>query len=134
MKNILKVGVLTLMFGLLSSFQSIQNQSLEQWLDLIVKDMIEMNDLRKYSHQKIPSDVTINFFMVEAVKDVRIDQNVISMLINHGNGKYCTEIKFKYIQIDDKFYLVFSEPTTESIFGEEKKIVNPWLESKKVCQ
>ncbi|WGH76910.1 hypothetical protein P8625_07140 [Tenacibaculum tangerinum] len=121
----MKIILLTLFIGI-STIQINQERPIDKWIQEIVEEMIEMNDLEKYSEKEIPSDIKVNFIMVESVKDIQIENGIISMLVNHGTGKYCTELKFKYVEKNKKFYLIFDEP--------ERKFINPWIEKNKVCE
>ena len=129
----MKIILLTLLIGI-SNIQTNQEKPIDKWIKEIVDEMIEMNDLEKYSERAIPSDIKINFIMVESVKDIKIENGIISMLVNHGTGKYCTELKFKYVEKDKKFYLIFDEPETKTILGNERTFINPWIEKNKLCE
>src|SRR5688572_9353858 len=129
----MKIILLTLLIGI-SNIQTNQEKSIDKWIQEIVDEMIEMNDLKKYSDKEIPSDIKVNFIMVESVKDIKIENGIISMLVNHGTGKYCTELKFKYVEKDKNFYLIFGEFKTEKILETERKFINPWVEKNKVCE
>lgn len=115
-------------------FKTKQESSIDIWIDNIVQDMIEMNDLDKYSNKPIASDVSKNFFLVESVKNIEIKDDSFTMLINHGQGTYCTKLKFKYIQKKGQFYLVFPEPNKTIIFGTKRLFVNPWIEKTNICK
>lgn len=108
-------------------------ESPEEWANHIIKDMIAMNDLGKYSDKAISSDVTVNFLMVESVKDVKVENDILSMKINHGNGKYCTILKFQFIEREGKFFLVFTVPYVEEVFGKKQYFINPWIEKISDC-
>jgi hypothetical protein len=71
--------------------------------------------------------------MVESVKDVKIENDIISMKINHGKGKYCTELKFQFIEKEGKFFLVFPKPYKEKLFGKQLKYIDPWIEKITDC-
>ena len=114
-------------------FQTKQEPNIDTWIQNIVDDMIAFNDLDRYSLKKFPSDVKINAFLVESVKDITIKDDVISMLLNHGKGTYCTQIKFRYIKKQDAFYLVFPEPRKAKMHNRTYLIVDPWIEHTKVC-
>ncbi len=129
----MKVILLTLLIGI-SNIQTNQIKPIDNWVQEIVNEMIEMNDLGKYSEKEISSDINVNFIMVESVKDIKIENGIISMLVNHGTGKYCTELKFKYVEKDKNFYLIFDEPKTKTILGTERKFINPWIEKNKLCE
>ncbi|WP_440121055.1 hypothetical protein [Tenacibaculum sp. Ill] len=129
----MKIILMTLLFGILN-IQTNQEKPIDKWIQEIVNEMIEMNDLEKYSEKEIPSDIKVNFIMVESVKDIKIENGIISMLINHGTGKYCTELKFKYVEKDKNFYLIFDEPEMKTILGTERKFINPWIEKNRVCE
>jgi hypothetical protein len=129
----MKLIILTLLIGF-SNIQINQEKPIDKWVLEIVEEMIEMNDLEKYSEKEISSDIKVNFIMVESVKDVKIENGIISMLVNHGTGKYCTELKFKYVEKNKNFYLIFDEPKLKTIFGTERKFINPWIEKNKVCE
>ena len=129
----MKIILITLLIGI-SNIQTKQEKPIDKWIQEIVDEMIEMNDLGKYSEKEIPTDVEVNFIMVESVKDIKIENGIISMLVNHGTGKYCTELKFKYLEKDKNFYLIFDEPEMETILGTKKKFINPWIEKNKVCE
>jgi len=117
----------------ISSIQTEQNAPLDKWIQKIVRDMIDMNDLGKYSDKAIPADVTVDFLMVDSVKDIQYDDKQITMLIDHGKGVFCTELKFNYIIRDGKYYLVFSPAHTIKIFGKDKKSIDPWVEKNSKC-
>ena len=127
----MRLILLTLLFGI-SNIQINQEKPIDKWITEIINDMIEMNDLGKYSYEEISSDINVDFIMVESVKDVKIDNGIITMLVNHGTGKYCTELKFKYVENEGEFYLVFGK--TKTILGKERKSINPWIEKNKVCE
>ncbi len=110
-----------------------ENKSIDNWIKEIVNDMIEMNDLDKYSAEEISPDFSVNFIIVESVKDIFITDNKISMLVNHGKGTYCTEITFLYLKKKGNFYLVFTKPETKITLGKERKWVNPWIDKKNIC-
>jgi len=129
----MRIILLTLLLGI-SNIQINQEKPIEKWVQEIVNEMIEMNNLAKYSNEEIPADIKVNFIMVESVKDIKIDNGIISMFVNHGTGKYCTELKFKYIKKDGIFYLIFDEPKTKTTLGIERKFINPWIEKNKVCE
>ncbi|MFI1742833.1 hypothetical protein [Thalassobellus sediminis] len=129
----MKIILLTFLIGI-SNIQINQEKPIDKWIQEIVDEMIEMNDLGKYSEKEIPSDIKVNFIMVESVKDIKIENGIISMLVNHGTGKYCTELKFKYVEKDKNFYLIFDEPEMKTILGTERKFINPWIEKNKVCE
>ena len=129
----LKIILLTLFIGI-SNIQTNQETPIDKWIQEIVDEMIEMNDLEKFSEKEITSDIKVNFIMVESVKDIKIENGIISMLVNHGTGKYCTELKFKYVEKDKNFYLIFDKPEMKTILGTERKFINPWIEKNKVCE
>lgn len=129
----MKIILLTILIGI-SNFQINQEKPIDKWIQAIIDQMTEMNDLGKYSEKEIPSDIKINVIMVESVKDIKIENGIISMLVNHGIGKYCTELKFKYVEKNKNFYLVFDEPEIKTILGTERKFINPWIEKNKVCE
>ena len=108
-------------------------KSVEKWVDKIVDDMIAMDDLRKYSGAEIPADVETNFIMVQSVKDISVEGDVIRMLVNHGKGTYCTELKFKYTTVKGDYFLVFADPETKNVLGKDVRFVNPWIEKNKIC-
>ncbi|WP_375559583.1 hypothetical protein ACE193_17860 [Bernardetia sp. OM2101] len=118
----------------LSFFSFSQEKPIDIWIQAIVNDMIEMNDLSKYSDREISSDVTINFFLVESVKDIRIEGDTINMLISSDGQKYCNELKFRYIQKEQKYYLVFAPVNNRVILNKEKKFITPWIEKKNLCE
>jgi len=128
----------TILLTLLITIPNIQiNQEkpIENWINEIVNEMIEMNDLRKYSNFEIPSDTKVDFIMVESVKNIKIDNGIITMLVNHGTGKYCTELKFKYVENEGEYYLVFGIMTTIAYGGGiEEKSIKPWIEKNKICE
>ncbi len=124
---------LLLLFSL-SSFSFLQESPIDIWIQAIVNDMIEMNDISKYSDKEIASDVTINFFLVESVKNSRLEGDTINMLISSDGKKYCTELKFRYTQKEGHYYLTFSPIYNKVILGREKKFINPWIESNKLCE
>ena len=128
MKSILFV----LLFGI-SNLQSTPSKPIYLWIQEIVNDMIEMNDLPSYSHEEIPSNIKLNVIMVETVKEIKIENDVISMLVDHGTGKYCSLLKFKYIKQDQGYFLVFDAPKTKTIMGAEYQIINPWIEKTSLC-
>lgn len=129
----MKTILLTLLIGF-STIQTNQEKPIEKWVQEIVNEMIEMNDLKKYSYKKIASDIQVDFIMVETVKDIKIENGIISMLINHGTGKYCSELKFKYVEKDNNFYLIFDEPKSKKILGTERKFITPWIEKNNICK
>ena len=90
-----KLPLLISLLGFLFFFSSFQEKPINTWVQAIVDDMIEMNDLSKYSDEEIASDVTINFFFVESVKNIRIEGDTINMLISSDGEKYCNELKSK---------------------------------------
>lgn len=128
----MKTVVMFLFFSLSNALIS-QNKAIDNWIQDIVNDMIEMNELDKYSYEEISSDVNVNFIMVESVKDIAITDNQISMLVNHGKGTYCTKIIFEYIKKNEEFFLVFTKPEAKITLGKERKWVNPWIEKKNIC-
>jgi len=128
----MKTIVLLLVLGISSDFGT-DEKTIETWVQEIVEDMIQLNDLRKYSHKEIPPEITVNFMLVEAVKDVNIANGLITMRVDHGTGKYCSALTFRYVKKDGTYYLVFDVPTLSSILGTERKFVNPWVAKKKVC-
>jgi Fe-S cluster assembly iron-binding protein IscA len=105
-----------------------------KWIKNIVEDMKQMNSLAPYSSVELPEDATVNFFMVEEVKDITVTEDRFTMLINSGNGKYCNKVTFQYIKKDDSYYLVFAEPQFSEIFGKQKLFVDPWVEVEKLCK
>ncbi|WP_299124804.1 hypothetical protein [uncultured Tenacibaculum sp.] len=129
----MKIILLTLLIGV-SNIQTNQEKPINKWIQEIIDEMIEMNDLEKYSEKEIPSDIKLNFIMVESVKDIKIENGIITMLVNHGTGKFCTELKFKYVEKGKNFYLIFDEPKTKTILGTERKFINPWIEKNKICE
>lgn len=110
-----------------------QNKSINNWVQEIVTDMIEMNDLDRYSSEELSPDTNVNFILVESVKDINILKSTFSMLVNHGKGTYCTKLIFKYIEKNGKFYLVFSKPDTKINLGKERKWITPWTDKIKIC-
>ncbi|WP_298903132.1 hypothetical protein [uncultured Psychroserpens sp.] len=124
---------ITILLIITSSFQIKQDPNLDTWIQSIVDDMIAFNDLDKYSLKSFPSDVKTNAFLVESVKDIAVKDDVISMLLNHGKGTYCTQIKFRYIKKQGSFYLVFPEPKKAKMNTKEYLIVDPWIEHTKIC-
>ena len=110
-----------------------QNLSIDNWIQDIVNDMIEMNDLEKYSSKTLSPDLNVNFLMVETVKDIVVTDSIISMLVNHGKGTYCTRLKFEYVEKSGNYYLVFSKPETKITLGKGIQWVNPWIEKKNIC-
>eukprot|EP01093_Parvamoeba_rugata_P009396 TRINITY_DN2602_c0_g2_i1.p1 TRINITY_DN2602_c0_g2~~TRINITY_DN2602_c0_g2_i1.p1 ORF type:complete len:130 (-),score=18.90 TRINITY_DN2602_c0_g2_i1:108-497(-) len=129
----MRIILLTLLIGI-SNIQTNQEKPIDKWIQEIIDEMIEMNDLGKYSYEEIPSDINVDFIMVESVKDIKIDNGIITMLVNHGTGKYCTELKFKYVENEKRFYLVFGKTKTKTILGKERKSINPWIEKNKICE
>lgn len=127
----MKIILLYLLFGVLHIHNS-QEKSIDKWIQEIVNEMIEMNDLGKYSYEEIPYDTNVDFIMVESVKDINIDNDIISMLVNHGTSKYCTQLKFKYVEKQGEFYLVFGK--TKTSLGIMRKSINPWIEKNKICE
>ncbi|MTE28277.1 hypothetical protein [Winogradskyella ouciana] len=122
-----------LFFIVISNVLISQTISIEDWVQNIVNDMIEMNDLDIYSSEELSPEYSVNFIMVESVKDITITDNKISMLVNHGKGTYCTKITLQYLKRDDGFYLVFSEPRTNMTLGKERKWIDPWIEKVNIC-
>ena len=129
----MKILLLSILIGI-SNIQTNQEKPIDEWVKEIIDEMIEMNDLGKFSHEEIPSDINVDFIMVESVKDIKIDNGIITMLVNHGTGKYCTELKFKYVVNEERFYLVFGKTKTKTILGKERKSINPWIEKNKICE
>lgn len=129
-----KLPLLISLLGFLFFFSSFQEKPINTWVQAIVDDMIEMNDLSKYSDEEIASDVTINFFFVESVKNIRIEGDTINMLISSDGEKYCNELKFRYIQKEGQYYLKFASIYNKVILDREKKFVNPWIEANKLCE
>ena len=129
----MRVIFLTLTFSV-ASFFSDQEKPIDQWIQKIVGEMIEMNDLGKYSHKEIPTGITVDFVLVASVKDIKIENGIIKMLVNHGTGKYCSELKLRYLEKDGNFYLVFDEPITKTILGKERKFISPWIEKNNLCE
>ncbi|WP_298894607.1 hypothetical protein [uncultured Psychroserpens sp.] len=126
--------LITILLITISSFQAKQEQSLDDWIKAVVNDMVELNDLDKYSDRSISSDIEINFILVQSTKDITIKDDSITMLINNGKGTYCTQLKFRYTQKDGQFYLVFPEPYKTTILGQERLFVNPWIEKTNICE
>ncbi|PCJ65338.1 MAG: hypothetical protein COA58_10795 [Bacteroidetes bacterium] len=129
----MKVLAFIFLLGL-SNYQTNKEKSIDQWVNEIVNDMIQLNNLEKYSLRYIPSGTNIDFILVDAVKNVQIHNSSISMLIDHGSGTYCSKLKFKYVQIGESFRLVFAPPTLNFIAGKKVKYVTPWTEKKRLCQ
>jgi hypothetical protein len=128
----MRLIILTLFLGI-SSFTIGQDVHIEKWVQKIVQDMIEMEDLRKYSDREIPMDINLDLIMVESIKHLGIEGQIISMLVNHGAGNFCTELKFRYMEKDGEFYLVFDEPISSTILGKEHRIIKPWIEKNRIC-
>ena len=128
----MKTILIILLLGILN-LQSSSTKSIDQWIQKIVNDMIEMNDLRSYSHEEIPLNIKLNAILVEAVKDIKIENGTISMLVDHGTGKYCSFLRFKYLEKDNQYFLVFDSPRTKTIMGTEYEIINPWIEKNSLC-
>ncbi|WP_178987719.1 hypothetical protein [Winogradskyella schleiferi] len=110
-----------------------QNKSVENWVQDIVADMIEMNDLDRYSSEELSPDVNVNFILVESVKDIDIKGSTITMLVNHGKGTYCTKLTFNYIEKNGNFHLVFSKPETKITLGKETTWITPWIAKTNIC-
>ncbi|WP_299224703.1 hypothetical protein [uncultured Psychroserpens sp.] len=126
----------TILFFILLCVSTVSNQKkpIDKWVQSVIDDLVEMNDLEKYSNVEIPSDVNINFIAIESVKDVTIVDDTINMLVDHGKGKYCTKLTFKYIEKNNRFYLKFSEVITRMTpLDTERKYINPWVSRSKVC-
>lgn len=110
-----------------------QKESIDNWIQAIVEDMVEMNDLDKYSSKQLSQVLHVDFIMVESVKNVAIKGNNISMMVNHGRGTFCTKLTFKYVEKSGNYYLVFSEPETKITLGKERQWVTPWIKKENVC-
>ncbi len=128
----MKTFILTFLL-IIPNIQINLEKSINKWVQEIINEMIEMNDLRKYSSVEIPSNVNVDFIMVESVKDIKIDNEIISMLVNHGTGKYCTELKFEYVEIEGELYLVFGKTKTKIFLGKKRKSISPWIEKNTIC-
>jgi hypothetical protein len=106
----------------------------DKWINAIIEDMKQMNSLAAYSSVELPEDATVNFLMVEEVKDITVTEDRFTMLINSGNGKFCNKVTFHYLKKDDNYYLVFAAPQFTEIFGKQKLFVDPWMEVEKLCK
>ena len=129
----MRIILLTLLFGH-SIIQINQEKSIDKWIEEIINEMIEMNDLRKYSSEEIPPDVNVDFIMMESIQDLKIGNGIISMLVDHGTGKHCTELKFKYMEKEGEYYLNFGKTKMRTILGKERKSINPWVEKNRICE
>jgi hypothetical protein len=127
LKHILTILLIT------STLLPKQETSLNNWIQSFVKDMKEMNDLEKYSSKPISPAVDINFLLVESVKDITVNKDSFTLLVNHGNGTYCTQLTFKYTSIDGQYYLIFSEVHKKVILSRENLFINPWTEKINIC-
>jgi transaldolase len=125
--------ILTLLFNSLN-LQIEKDTQTDLWIQQVVRDMINMNDLGKYSDKAIPSDVTVNLLMVEALKNIKYDDSQITLLVDHGTGKYCTELQFNYLKKNGKYYLGFGTTTSLKVFGKEKKFIDPWVKKSNLCE
>jgi len=110
-----------------------QDSNLDNWIQSFVNDMIEMNDLDRYSEKPISPTIEENFILVESVKDIEIEKDTITMLVNHGKGTYCTKLKFRFLKKEGNYYLVFPKPYKKNILGKEQDFVNPWIEKTNIC-
>lgn len=120
-------------FLVISSSVTSQNERLDSWIKEIVNDMIEMNDLEKYSSEELSPDLNVNFIFVESVKNISINDTIITFLINHGKGNYCTKLTFEYLEKNENYYLVFATPKTKTTFGKETQWVTPWIKKENIC-
>ncbi|WP_298759023.1 hypothetical protein [uncultured Psychroserpens sp.] len=128
MKHLIVILLITI-----SSFQAKQEQNLNNWIKEVINDLVELNDLDKYSNRAVSPNIEVNFVLVQSTKDIIIKDDIITMLINNGKGTYCTQLKFRYTQKDGQFYLVFPEPYKTTILGQERLFINPWIEKTNIC-
>jgi len=127
-------NIFFLILCLLVLHGSAQFQSVDELKTKLVQDLKEYNDLRLYSHKAIPNEVSVNLIWVEEVKNLKVKGNTISMLVDHGKGKFCTSVSFEFTQVDGKYYLVFPEPYESELLGKDKTWVNPWVEKNTDCE
>ncbi len=112
---------------------SAQN-SPEKWVKSIIKDMKNVEDLDKYASVDLPSHVSTNVVLVDRTKDLEVNENTFSFVVDHGNGKFCSKMVFEYVKQDGEYKLVFAEPHASTIFGKEKWFANPWKEKIRLCK
>ena len=115
------------------SVNSYHQRPVDLWVQEIIETMIDFEDLSAYSDQEIPEDVEVNLLWVEAVKDVKIEDGIISMLVAHKEDTYCSQLKFKYIEKNGEFFLSFGETSVTKVLSSEKTFIDPWIEHKKLC-
>ncbi len=119
---------------MLCSLNIMAQNSPEKWVKTIIKDMKQAESLSKYASADIPSHVSVNFVLVDRTKDLEINENSFSFVVDHGNGKFCSKMIFEYVKQDGEYKLVFAEPHASTIFGKEKWFANPWKEKIRLCK
>lgn len=105
----------------------------EIWIDKWVEGMKNFKYLREYSHETIPPEISVHKSVIDEVKDLTIENDIIRMLVNSSPGAFCRELKFKYIEPNGEFYLVFGEPEVITLAGKHATFVPPWIEDNRIC-
>ena len=125
-----KVIVSALFFLSFSGFSQTKEIKIKNWFQNVINDMIEMNDLSKYSHKEI--NYKLDFIMVESIKELEVNGNEITMLVNHGAGKFCTKITFQYLEKNNSYYLVFQKPRKSKVL--KTSLITPWTKRINNCK
>jgi hypothetical protein len=110
-----------------------QNNSLYDWAIKLSEDLVEMNNLSSYSLVELPTDVKIDAIYVDKIKLISINQGLITFEVDHGKGIYCSLVSFRFEEINNNYFLIFSDITTENILGKEIRYVRPWVSKENIC-
>lgn len=127
-----KVTIILFLLSIHIAYSQEDQTAVKKWFQSVINDMKAMNDLSKYSHKKLNSEVAFNFLMIEKVKDVKVTNDKISVLVDHGTDVFCTQLVFQFTKVKDTFYLIFQKPTRDTT--KKKLLVNPWFRRIKLCE
>ena len=125
----MKTLIATVAFSIVLNFASAQDAELTKWIVKVVKDMIDLKPLEKYSSVPVPNGVVVNFFMAQTADEIHVIGDTISMRTNN-----CCVVKFLYTKKEGEYYLVFQPVRKSHGLGRDYLVVDPWVDRKCACK
>lgn len=127
-------SLLIVLITLSSIHASAQNEELTMWIDQIGEDLIQLEDIDKYSHNPIEDHVMVDFIFVNRYQIEEVTDSTFTIFVDPGKGEFCSHVTFKYIKDGEGYYLVFNEVETKMFLGTEKETVTPWTKIINDCK
>lgn len=109
-------------------------ENIDVLIDQFCADLMEFEDVGKYSHVPIANDVLVNFISVFRYELEELTDSTFTIAVDPGKGEFCNHVTYKYVKIDKNYFLVFDDIEMSYSLGVESKMVNPWLNIKNNCK